>query len=79
MEFGLAYGNILSYCGMFPPNKDSAIPNYRERAVELKYKIRRAHPIKKDKRNRPVFINKNYKIEIKLKCYENNRFRLKTR
>ena len=52
---------------------------YRERAAELKDKIRRAHPMKKDKRKRPIFINKNYKIEIKLKYYENNRFRLKTR
>ena len=55
------------------------IPTYRKRAAELKDKIRRAHPIKKDKRNRPLFINKNYRIEIKLKCYENNKFRLKTK
>ena len=79
MEFGLVYGNILSYRGMFPPNKDSTILTYRERAAELKDKIRRAHPMKKDKRKRPIFINKNYKIEIKLKYYENNRFRHKTR
>ena len=79
MEFGLVYGDILSYRGMFPPNKDSAILTYKERAAELKDKIRRVHPIKKDKRKRSIFINKNYKIEIKLKCYENNRFRLKTR
>ena len=64
---------------MFPPNNDSAMLTYRERAAELKDKIRRAHPMKKDKRKRPIFINKNYKIEIKLKYYENNRFRLKTR
>ena len=65
MEFGVVYGDILSYRGMFPPNNNSAIPPYRERAVELKDKIRPAHPIKKDKRNRPVFINKNYRIETK--------------
>ena len=65
MEFGVVYGDILSYHGMFRPNNNSMIPPYRERAVELKDKIRRAHPIKKDKRNRPVFINKNYRIETK--------------
>ena len=79
MEFGLFYGNIPSYCGMFPPNNGSVIPTYRERAGELKDEIRRAHPTKKDERNRPVFINKNYRIEIKLKCYENNKFILKTK
>ena len=47
MEFGLVYGDILSYRGMFPPNKDSAILTYKERAAELKDKIRRVHPIKK--------------------------------
>ena len=79
MKFGLFYVDILSYRGMFPPNNNSVIPTYRERAGELKDKIRRAHPIKKDKRNRPVFINKNYGIEIKLKCYESNKFKLKTK
>ena len=49
------------------------------RAAELKGKIRRAHPIKNDKRNHPAFINKNYRIEIKMKCYENNKFKLKTK
>ena len=79
MKFGLFYVDVLSYRGMFPPNNNSVIPTYRERAGELKDKIRRAHPIKKDKRNRPVFINKNYGIEIKLKCYESNKFKLKTK
>ena len=79
MEFGLVYGDILSYCGMFQPNNNSVIPTYKERAAELKDKIRRAHPIKKDKRNRPVFINKNYRIETKIKCYESNKFKLKTK
>ena len=79
MEFGLVYGDILSYREMFPPNNVSVIPTYRERAADLKDKIWRAHIIKKDKRNRPLFINKNYRIEIKLKCYENNKFRLKTK
>ena len=51
MEFGFVYGDILSYRGMFPPNNNSVIPTYRERALELKDKIRRAHPIKKDRRN----------------------------
>ena len=79
MEFGLVYGDILSYRGMFPPNNNSVIPTYKERAAELKDKIRRAHPIKKDKRNRFVFISKSYRIEIKLKCYENNKFKLETK
>ena len=79
MEFGLVYGDILSYCGTFPPNNNSVILTYRERAAKLKDKIRRAHPIKKDKCNGPVFINKNYRIEIKLKCYESNKFKLKTK
>ena len=39
MEFGLVYGDIQSYRGMFPPNKNSVIPTYRERAAELKDKI----------------------------------------
>ena len=72
MEFSLIYGDILPYHGMFPPNINSVIPTYRERVAELKEKIRRAHPIKKDKRNHPVFINKNYRIKIKLKYYGNN-------
>ena len=38
-----------------------------------------SEPIKKDKCNHPVFINKNYRIEIKLTCYENNIFKLKTK
>ena len=79
MEFGLFYGNILLYCGMFPPNNGSVIPTYRKRAAELKDEIRRAHPTKKDERNRFVFIIKNYRIEIKLNCYENNKFILKTK
>ena len=79
MEFSLVYGDILSYRGMFPPNNNSVIPTYRKRAAELKDKIRRAHPIKKDKCNHPAFINKNYRIEIKLMCYENNIFKLKTK
>ena len=64
---------------MSPPNYGSVIPTYRGRASEIKDKIRWAHPIKKDKHNRPVFINKNCRIEVKLKCYENNKFRLKTK
>ena len=72
MEFSLIYGDTLSYHGMFPPNINCVIPTYRERVAELKQKIRRPHPIKKDKHNHPVFINKNYRIKIKLKYYENN-------
>ena len=79
MEFGLVYGDMLSYCGMFLPNNNSVIPPYREMTAELKHKIRQANPLKKDKRNRPVFINKIYRIEIKLKCHENNKFKLKTK
>ena len=47
MVFGLVYGDILSYREMFPPNNNSPIRTYKKRAVELKDKIRRAHPIKK--------------------------------
>ena len=36
MEFGLVYGDIRSYGGMFPTNNSSKIPTYRERAAELK-------------------------------------------
>ena len=54
-------------------------PTYRERPAKLKDKTRPTHTIKKDKRNRPVFINKNYRIKIKLKCYGSNKFILKTK
>ena len=76
---GLVYGDILPYPGIFPPNNISVFLTYREKAVELKDKIQQVHPIKKDKRNRPEFINKNHRIEIKLECYENNKFKIKTK
>ena len=64
---------------MFPPSNNSVISTCRERAAELKDKIRQAYSTKKDKRNRSVLINKNYRIEIKLTCYESNKFKLKTK
>ena len=35
MEFGLVYGDTLSYRGMFLVNNNSVIPNYMERATIL--------------------------------------------
>ena len=39
MEFCLVYDDILSYSGMFPPNNNTVIPTYKERAAESKDKI----------------------------------------
>ena len=64
---------------MFPPNNNSMIPAYKKRAAELRDKILLVHPIKKGKSNRPVLINKNYRTEIKFKCYESNKFNFKTK
>ena len=39
----------------------------------------KSHPIKKDKCNHLVFVNKKYRIEIKLESFKNNKFKLKTK
>lgn len=40
MQLGLVYGDTLSHRGMFSANNNSIIQTYKERAVELKDKIR---------------------------------------
>ena len=42
-EIGLAYGDIVSYHQFFPDNKDTTMFSYRQRAEELKNKLKRTH------------------------------------
>ena len=71
-ELGLVYGDVIAFKAEFCPSVTST---FRERAAELKRKIKRTEAM--DKLHRPIHVKPYIKVLFCLKCFENKRYRLK--
>ena len=68
-NMGLAYGDIITFRQIF--DQSSREKTYKERAEELRKKIKRSHTKEKCQTNQTI-IQKCLSVNIGLKCVETN-------
>jgi hypothetical protein len=75
MNYGMVYGDIISFRSAFPRNKtDDIKATYQERAKSLKEKLNMNRTERRDTKNRVVCVKSTYNLNIQLKCKEKEKF-----
>ena len=68
VTLGLAHGDILNYKQTFCQKKERR--SYVEKADELRRKIGRVHSGKSNAVNKPIYFQKVYTVNVRIKCME---------
>uniref|UniRef100_A0A7M5X188 Uncharacterized protein n=1 Tax=Clytia hemisphaerica TaxID=252671 RepID=A0A7M5X188_9CNID len=73
LDLGLLYGDLISFKQTFCESS-SKVTTYREKAQNLKTKLKRTHTERLSSTKRPVTIKPNLAVNLGIKCLERNKY-----